>query len=122
VGDRETWTDVTPELVPDWWNALLRNEDFAGKTVVVTHHTPLGLSNPQTNRARYLPAAYASNVELLVSKADYWVHGHIHASSDYSIGECRVICNPRGQSSRNRDLADVFYENANFDPSLLIDL
>jgi len=104
-----------------WLNERL-DEQFAGKTVVVTHHAPSGLSIPQGNRAHYLAAAYASNVELLVIKADFWIHGHIHASSDYRIGDCRVICNPRGLPGENRDNPDVPYENANFDPTFLIEL
>ena len=26
----------------------------------------------------------------------YWLHGHIHATNDYMVGDCRVISNPRG--------------------------
>ena len=26
----------------------------------------------------------------------YWVHGHVHDDFDYTIGETRVACNPRG--------------------------
>ena len=26
----------------------------------------------------------------------HWVHGHTHDPFDYKIGECRVVCNPRG--------------------------
>jgi hypothetical protein len=25
-----------------------------------------------------------------------WTHGHTHEDFDYMIGECRVVCNPRG--------------------------
>lgn len=104
------------------WLRERLDEQFSGKTVVVTHHTPSGLSIPQRNRAHYLAAAYASNVELLVIKADFWIHGHIHASSDYWIGDCRVICNPRGRPGRNRDNPGVPYENASFNPSFVMEL
>lgn len=104
-----------------WLNERL-GEYFAGKTVVVTHHAPSALSIPQRNREHHLAAAYASNVELLVAKADYWIHGHIQTSSDYRVGDCRVICNPRGRPGKNRDKTDVFYQNANFEPSFLIEL
>ncbi len=104
-----------------WLNERL-DEQFSGQTVVVTHHTPSGLSIPQRNRAHYLAAEYASNVELLVVKADCWIHGHIHASSDYWIGDCRVICNSRGRPGKNHDNPDVPYENASFNPSLVIEL
>jgi predicted phosphodiesterase len=104
------------------WLNERRDEPFAGKTIVVTHNAPSGLSITQRNRAHYLAAADALNVEILVIKADFWFHGHIHASSDYLVGNCRVICNPRGLPDENRDNPDVPYENANFDPTFLIEL
>ena len=38
----------------------------------------------------------------LVSKADLWIHGHVHESYDYDIGNCRVVCNPRGYTDDER--------------------
>ena len=26
----------------------------------------------------------------------FWVHGHVHESSDYMVEQCRVVCNPSG--------------------------
>jgi Icc-related predicted phosphoesterase len=95
---------------------------FDGPTVVVTHHAPSGLAIPQRNRTHELTPAYASNVELLVLKATLWVHGHIHESSDYRIGECRVICNPRGRPGRDRKYPEIPYENAAFQPTLTVDV
>lgn len=25
-----------------------------------------------------------------------WLHGHLHNSSMYEIGDCKVVCNPKG--------------------------
>ncbi|MGQ7935444.1 metallophosphoesterase [Paraburkholderia sp. D1E] len=126
---RQEWSRVfRPEDAREHQHRTLRwlserlDENFPGKTVVVTHHTPSGLSIPQGKREHYLAAAHASNVELLVIKANFWVHGHILASSDYHIGDCRVICNPRGRPGKNHDNPDVPYENASFNPSLVIEL
>jgi predicted phosphodiesterase len=104
-----------------WLGARLR-EPFHGRTVVVTHHAPSGMSIPQKERARVLAAADATNVECLVVRADLWIHGHIHASSDYRIGDCRVICNPRGGVVRNRTRPEILHENAMFNPALLVEL
>ena len=45
-----------------------------------------------------LSSAYVSDHDQLVSKsgASLWIHGHVHASSDYVLGDTRVVCNPRG--------------------------
>jgi hypothetical protein len=47
-------------------------------------------------------------------------NGHLHNSSDYQLGKCRVICNPRGYPGRNRSNQDLPHENSRFDPSKVI--
>jgi hypothetical protein len=32
----------------------------------------------------------------MVDQVDVWCHGHMHNSSDYTVGDGRVLCNPRG--------------------------
>ena len=68
------------------------------KTVVVTHHAPSKRSVPQRSGDDLISAAYASHLDPLVERsgARLWIHGHIHASQDYLIGNTRVLCNPRG--------------------------
>jgi hypothetical protein len=42
---------------------------------------------------------YASDLsEFILDNPEikFWTHGHMHDPSDYMIGDCRVICNPRG--------------------------
>lgn len=92
---------------------------FVGKTVVVTHMAP----SMRSISARYgnglISAAFASNLDHLIERADLWVHGHTHASSDYQIGSCRVICNPLGYPSRDGlDLP----ENPDFNPNLFVEM
>lgn len=64
---------------------------------VITHHAPSYASiadrfkdNPEMN------SAYASNLDYLVEEVDVWVHGHTHDFFDYTLGKCRVVCNPHG--------------------------
>jgi len=73
-------------------------QPFDGPTVVVTHHTPsLRCIAPRFRRDTLTPC-YASNLEPLVARsgAVLWVHGHVHDSFDYRLGETRVVCNPKG--------------------------
>lgn len=95
---------------------------FSGATVVVTHHAPSARSVHPHEQNNPLVPAFASNLEFLVSEADIWIHGHIHHSSDYRLGKCRVICNPRGYPGRNRTNPSLAYENAGFDPRKVIDV
>lgn len=66
------------------------------KTVVVSHHAPSALSLEEQSATAALDSAYASNLDQLASKADLWIHGHVHVPVDYQIANCRVISNPRG--------------------------
>ena len=68
------------------------------KNVIVTHYAPSSISLPEERKHETTSAAYASQLDSIVEKYNpaLWVHGHIHASSDYNLGSCRVLCNPRG--------------------------
>jgi predicted phosphodiesterase len=81
--------------------------------VVVTHHAPSEQSVNDKYAGDNMNPAYASSLEDVARKADLWVHGHMHDSSDYEIYNCRVICNPRGYAT-NYDL------NQHFDPVLVV--
>ena len=66
--------------------------------VVITHHAPSILSIPHNQRDKLISAAYASHLDsfILEMKPQLWIHGHIHNFLDYTIGNTRIICNPRG--------------------------
>ncbi len=84
-------------------------QQFADKKiVVVTHHAPSIESMPPHYQNSTLTPSYVSNLEdfiLLRPNIKLWCHGHIHAPSDYQIGTCRVVCNPRGYVSQNENPA-----------------
>lgn len=69
-----------------------------GVTVVVTHHAPSPASVHPDFAEDPTSAAYASDMNALVERwsPSAWIHGHMHSSLDYRIGETRVLCNPRG--------------------------
>lgn len=67
--------------------------------VVVTHHAPSIKSIPEIYLTDKSTPAFASNLEPFIldrPNIKLWCHGHIHTTCDYQIGNCRVICNPRG--------------------------
>jgi DNA repair exonuclease SbcCD nuclease subunit len=73
------------------------DKPFDGKTVVVTHHAPSINGIEQPELPVDLDAAYASNLDHLVAKADLWIHGHVHRAGEYTgkFGG-RVTENARG--------------------------
>ena len=80
-----------------WLSESLENSTKE-KNIVVTHHAPSLLSVPDNFKNDLLTSAYASNLDDFITKhqPDFWIHGHIHAPSRYSIGKTEVICNPHG--------------------------
>lgn len=70
--------------------------------VVMTHHAPSAQSIDPMYRAdkhREMNRAYYSDLDQLIldrPNIKFWCHGHTHSDHDYQIGECRVICHPRG--------------------------
>jgi len=71
--------------------------------VIVTHHAP----SPRSIDPRYTDdltsAAFVARRESFVRRtgATLWIHGHVHASFDYRVGQTRVVSNPRGHGDEN---------------------
>jgi predicted phosphodiesterase len=98
---------------------------YSGKTVVITHHAP----HPNSLHPRYsgslLNAAFASDLTSIISKADIWIHGHVHDSVDYQVGTTHVIANPRGYPQNRHSAqkpADLVWENPAFNARLTVDI
>lgn len=85
------------------------------QTVIITHHAPSATSLPNDFRSNIVSSAYATNLDEFIkhSNINLWVHGHIHTSQDYTIGQTRIICNPRGYPDDR---------NPSFNPTLLVEL
>jgi hypothetical protein len=68
--------------------------------VMCGHHAP----SPQSTHAMYahdtvMNGGYRSDLEQFILDQEnlvLWTHGHTHHPFDYEIGQCRVVCNPRG--------------------------
>ena len=101
------------------WLQQALAEPFDGPTVVITHHGPHRGSLAPRFAADWVSTAFIS--ELPRSFFDVpvlWIHGHTHASFDYRVGRCRVLCNPRGYPIGRM----VVPENPRFDAGLVVEL
>lgn len=66
---------------------------------VVTHHAPSLRSSAPWFLNDPVTAGFASRLDMFIQEnpqIKFWIHGHMHNCSDYMIGNCNVICNPRG--------------------------
>jgi len=78
--------------------AIVAEKQKGQKVCVVTHHGPSHESVATEFKSHNLNGAYVSNLvkDILDAKPDAWVHGHVHKSAMYEIGETAVFVNPRG--------------------------
>ena len=100
-------------LVCQHWLTQALTQPYQGTTVAVTHFAPsLRSADP-----RYGPtpgsAGFCNALDDLLPYAQFWLHGHLHAPSDYLHRGCRVVANPLGYARKN--------EQSGFRPDLLID-
>jgi len=97
-------------------------EQHDKKFVVCGHHAPHTLSIHENFKREYLMnGAYASDLSEFIldhPQIKLWTHGHMHNSSDYMIGDTRIVCNPRGYSQYN----NAYPENSGFDPNLVLEI
>jgi len=99
-------------LVCQAWLVDALAQPFDGLTVVVTHFAPsLHSADPRYGRTPGT-AGFCNALDHLLPHAALWLHGHLHAPSNYEHLGCRVRANPLGYARKN--------EQSLFDPVMLI--
>lgn len=83
--------------------------------VVCGHHAPSSMSiHERYSHDTLMNGGYCSDLTEFIldrPKIKLWTHGHMHQSFDYMMGNCRIICNPRGYHDENRS----------FDPNFVVE-
>lgn len=90
------------------------------KCVLITHHGVSPLQLDPKYFTSNLNASFISDLEKFIKKQKNLalvISGHVHASSDFVIGNTRVICNPYGY--RAVHYGDV---NTKFNPNLIVEV
>lgn len=109
----ETVVELMPEHYLEMFNKSLEyiknvcesNPDK--QIIVVTHHAPSSESIHQRYQFSRANDGYASHLDDFIlnhPNIKAWIHGHVHDRFNYMIGNCRVICNPRGYVGRMEDM------------------
>jgi hypothetical protein len=87
----------------DWLRTELA-KPFDGSTVVITHFAPsLKSADPRYGMTPGT-AGFCNALDDLLPQARLWLHGHLHAPSDYVATGCRVVANPLGYARKNEQL------------------
>ena len=87
---------------------LYRNDNV----FIVTHMAPYYQSNSPRFRGESTNSAFCSDLDdwiLEHPQIKYWVHGHLHSYSNYTIGNCNIICNPVGYPGEITNFHEDFY-------------
>ena len=101
-------------LVCQQWLRQALAQPFDGTTVVVTHFAPTLHSADPRYGLTPGTAGFCNALDDLLPAAQLWLHGHLHAPSNYRHRGCRVVANPLGYARKG--------EQAAFEPAKLIDL
>jgi hypothetical protein len=96
------------------WLTQALNEPFDGDTVVVTHFAPSLLSADPRYGMTPGTAGFCNALDPLLAQAKLWLHGHLHAPSQYISQGCRVVANPLGYARKG--------EQAAFKPALCLEV
>lgn len=107
------------------WLSEKLSEPFNGKTVVITHHAPSRGSVHPRFRGDPCNSAFVSDLDDLVQKADFWIHGHVHDSFEYQVGKCKVLANPGSYATtlgKVKTFEELEFENPYFDPQKTIEV
>lgn len=84
----------------DWLHQQLATP-FDGSTVVVTHFAPSLLSADPRYGMTPGTAGFCNGLDAFLPYAQLWLHGHLHAPSNYVSQGCRVVANPLGYARKN---------------------
>jgi Icc-related predicted phosphoesterase len=99
---------------------LMVQENKDNKCVVVGHHSPSFQScHPSYAHETLMNGGYHSDLSEFIMdhpQIKLWTHGHTHHPFDYTIGETRVVCNPRGYEN------DGYSEDTGWNPDILLEI
>jgi predicted phosphodiesterase len=90
----------------------------ADATVVITHFAPSFRSADPRYGRQPGTASFCNADDDLITRADLWIHGHLHCRHDYRVDRpgrapARVVCQARGLAGKG--------ECAGFDPGRLFE-
>lgn len=89
------------------------------KSVLITHHGLTPRSIHERFQGNAVNGAFISDLTDLIEDTQpvLAIHGHVHDSFDYVVGETHVVVNPRGYARRPGT-----QENKAFNPCLVIEI
>jgi len=80
------------------WLADEMQKNWNGKTVVVTHHSPSGITCAAEHKSDILRYAYHSDLDNFIfdTQPELWIYGHDHKSAIHQLGSTVIASNQLG--------------------------
>lgn len=109
---------VTSDDYIKWFNKSLQyisnicKQHSNKKIIVLTHFAPSIQSIDNKYVGNILNPYYCTDLEDFIKENNnikLWVHGHVHSSFDYNIGDTRVICEPYGYYGKEQHILPENY-------------
>jgi predicted phosphodiesterase len=94
----EGWREQA--VVCEAWLRAALDAPFDGTTVVVTHFAPSLRSADPRYGLTPGTAGFCNSLDALASRAQWWLHGHLHCQQDYTLQGCRVVANTLGYAAK----------------------
>ena len=82
--------------------ARKRRSQVKAELLILSHMAPSMRSISENFKNDLTSAYFASDLEAWIAKyqPSLWVHGHTHIPCNYTIGNTRIFCHPRGYFGR----------------------
>jgi len=101
------------EQTRDYFKAMLSEHKM--KTVICTHHAPSRESiHPRYANQIQMNGCFVSGLENIMLDNEHlvlWIHGHVHDPHDYTVNNCRIVCNPHGYPGEQLNYTKQFNPN-----------
>lgn len=114
--DGSVWTYVDHlhqfELFMKAFQEFMFISEGAEKRFVMTHFMCTNRCTPPQFKNHMLNPYFTANMERYMGWDGVWACGHGHNSTDFMVGDTRVVMNPRGYST----------EHSTFNPDLIIEI
>ena len=76
-------------------------EKPAEKRVVISHFVPHPEGSDEKYKGSALNPYFLCDMTKYMENVNLWLYGHTHSSKDMMVGNCRLVCNPRGYGEEN---------------------
>ncbi len=124
--DQKGYTNLKPADVAIRHKETLKyfqsvlDENKERRCVIVGHHSPSYQSmHPMYANDHLMNGAYHSDLSEFIfdnPQVVLWTHGHTHHCFDYQIGNCRIVCNPRGYHNGG------YSEDTGWNPNIILEI